>query len=242
MTQVYWLEQTALDVPVEDDWLGDYELHRLRSIRFPKRRADWRLGRWTAKTVLATLWGAGSDDQSLSKIEIRAAASGAPEVFVNGAAVTTTISLTHRDGLAACAVIPGRRALGCDLETIEPRSPAFICDYFTLDEQDFIRSGDSGLRATLLWSAKESALKAMHLGLRADTRSVMVSIKNEFAKLTEANAALWRPLRVRGLSQCFVEGFWQAEDRFVRTIVADTALTEITFMQSQHATELVEGD
>ena len=43
---VYWYEQCAVDVPVADDWLSDSEKARVAAFRIPKRRADWRLGRW----------------------------------------------------------------------------------------------------------------------------------------------------------------------------------------------------
>ena len=52
---VYWLEQTEEDLPAEDDWLNASEMARLSGMRFPKRRVDWRLGRWTAKRALVTL-------------------------------------------------------------------------------------------------------------------------------------------------------------------------------------------
>ena len=79
---IYWLEQSARDVPADDNWLCPNELACLKNLRFAKRRADWRLGRWTAKrTVSACLdWPAYS--QILAKIEIRATSSGAPEAVI----------------------------------------------------------------------------------------------------------------------------------------------------------------
>ena len=50
---VYWLEQSEADVPTADDWLSENEVARLNSLRVAKRRADWRLGRWTAKCAVA---------------------------------------------------------------------------------------------------------------------------------------------------------------------------------------------
>ena len=49
-----------------------------------------------------------------------------------------TISLSHRSGAAICAVAPAGVDLGCDLEVIEPRSEAFVADYFTVDEQALV--------------------------------------------------------------------------------------------------------
>ena len=51
---------------------------------------------------------------------------------------TVTISISHRDGIAICAVTAGNVMLGCDLELVETRSTAFIADYFTKTEQELI--------------------------------------------------------------------------------------------------------
>jgi phosphopantetheinyl transferase len=74
-----------------------------------------------------------------------------------------------------CAVAPPSAEVGCDLETVEPRSPAFLADYFTDAEPNLVARTPAAMRdrvLTLLWSAKESALKALGSGLRLDTRSV----------------------------------------------------------------------
>ena len=76
---VCWLEQTEADVPAENDWLNASEAARLNAMRFAKRRADWRLGRWTAKRALAVCLNLPFDRRALAGIEIRSAPSGAPE-------------------------------------------------------------------------------------------------------------------------------------------------------------------
>ncbi len=52
-------------------------------------------------------------------------------------------------------------------------SDAFVADYFAPEEQTLIAHSspaDRELMLALLWSAKESALKALREGLRLDTR------------------------------------------------------------------------
>jgi len=173
---VYWLEQGEADVARNDDWFSAGEKACLDAKRFPKRRADWRLGRWTAKRALAVYLDRPGDLPSLAHIEICPAPTGAPEADQPAG---VTISLSHREGTALCAIAAPDAQLGCDLERVEPRSEAFVADYFTDEEQALI----AGLPATdrpqllaLLWSAKESVLKALHEGLRRDTRSVTVSL------------------------------------------------------------------
>ena len=208
-----WMEQTEADIPAGDSWLGPYEAAVLAALRFPKRRADWRLGRWTAKRAIAAcLAGAGD----FTKIEIRAGPDGAPEAVYGGRADAFTISISHRSGVACCAVARGAAALGCDLEAIEPRSAAFVADYFTDGEQALIAWAPAAGRdrlVTLLWSAKESAMKALRTGLRMDTRGVTVHPKTLFGR-----PGTWHALRVQHPDGAF-HGWWRFEGTLVRTVV-----------------------
>ncbi len=216
---VYWLEQTEADVPAENDWLNASEAVRLRGMRFAKRRADWRLGRWTAKRAVAVSLALPLDRSALAGIEIRQAPDGAPEVFLADMPANVTISLSHRAGIAVCAVtLLGGAALGCDLEIIEPHSDAFVTDYFTTQEQDLVARAPASDRLrllALLWSAKESALKALREGLRLDTRSVTVSPVEE-----QAAVGSWRPLRVWDPNRQIFNGWWRQTGNLLRTVVA----------------------
>jgi len=215
---VYWLEQTEADVPAENDWLSTEESVCLNGLRFAKRRADWRLGRWTAKCAVASLLKMLADPPALAKIEIRPAPSGAPEVFLTNDPLPVTVSISHRSGAAICTVAWSGVDLGCDQEVIEPRSEAFVADYFTQDEQALVAQVGGAERdrlLTLLWSAKESALKALREGLRLDTRSVAVTPVDWAFDLNG-----WSPLRVCAEGRSF-QGWWQPADSVVRTIVAD---------------------
>jgi 4'-phosphopantetheinyl transferase len=224
VNEIFWLEQLAADVPDDDGWLSPAERTRLGQLRFPKRRTDWRLGRWTAKRAIAAFFHFSLSSSGLAQVEIRSAPSGAPQAFIGNQPAQIVISLSHRDGVAACAV--GEcTALGCDLEVIEPRSSAFIADYFTGDEQAFVLSDPSDerdLKATLLWSAKESVLKALRTGLREDTRRVTVAMEamqNQPMRPQPA-AQYWHFLQTRHFERVFC-GWWKAEGNLVRTVVAD---------------------
>lgn len=213
---VYWLEHKQADVPDENDWLSAREILRLDRLRFPKRRADWRLGRWTAKNAVASCMQMAGN--SLAELEIRANPSGAPEVFLRRSPLPVTISLSHRDGIAACGLVPDIVQLGCDLEMVEPHGEAFLADYFTAEEHEIIRRGqDRDCVTAILWSAKESALKALGEGLRLDTRDVVVS-------LSDASREDWHALQVRHQSsgQIF-EGWWSHSARVIRTVVGNPA-------------------
>jgi 4'-phosphopantetheinyl transferase len=220
MIDVYWVEQTQADVPPANDWLSRDETVRLKSLRFPKRRADWRLGRWTAKRAVASYLGSPGHRQDLAVIEIRPASCGAPEVLFAGNPAAATISISHSNGRAVCAVAVPDISLGCDLEIIEPRSDNFVADYFTAEEQELIARTPASERprlSALLWSGKESALKAMRVGLRMDTRSVIVE------GIGHQTLGDWSPLHARCTHALTFEGWWQHTGNFMRTLVAAPA-------------------
>ncbi len=221
---VYWLEQTEAEIPAENYWLTRSETLRLDALRFPKRRDDWLMGRFTAKRAVAA-W-LGMRPARLEEIEIRSAASGAPEVYLLERPAPIVISLSHRNGVAACAVAPSGVALGCDLEIAEPRGEAFLADYFTAGEQACIREAPAAERprlAALFWSAKESALKALRAGLRLDTRSVSVTLNGPHEPPEQYRANGWHPLCARHGNIDTFHGWWRQTGTLLRTLVAAPA-------------------
>lgn len=222
--EVYWLEQTEADLPEGDDWLSPSETIRLSTMRFAKRRNDWRLGRWTAKSTLALYLNVSADPRVLASIEIRPASSGAPEAFFQDKPAAARISLSHRAGIAACAVTRSTGVLGCDLEIIEPRSEAFVADYFAPEEQALMARSSPADRpriSALLWSAKESALKALREGLRLDTRSVVASLFVDSFDSGSSDLNRWNPLHIRCADGSVFRGWWQMTNSVVRTVVAN---------------------
>jgi len=211
---VYWLEQELADIPADNEWLSAPEAARLATLRFAKRRSDWRLGRWTAKCAVSRCLGLPFVD--LTSIEIRPAPSGAPEVFIANKRVQLLISLSHRESKAVCVVALRGDALGCDLELIEPRTDAFITDYFTEAEQALFRAQPQRRfeLTALLWSGKESALKALKLGLRVDTRSVTLTPS------LAGEPDVWSPLRPEINDAVTLRGWWRRSGNFVETVVA----------------------
>jgi len=223
---VYWLEQTDGDVPAANDWLSEREQTFLSHLRFAKRRSDWRLGRWTAKQAVARSLNMSVQREALAGIEIRSAASGAPEVFFANQPAPVTISLSHRDGAAICAVALSSAALGCDLEMIEPRSDAFVTDYFTPEEQTLVARAPAADRSrllALLWSAKESTLKAVRAGLRLDTRCVVVNSVGILRSCGEGEvcpSGNWYPLQVSHSHNEIFHGWWRPTGNLLQTLVA----------------------
>ena len=211
--------QKFSDVPLNNEWLGASEKTFLNNLKFPKRRNDWRLGRWTAKCALSACLEKSHRINKLNEIEIIAGEDGAPEAFLNTKPCEYNISISHREGIGFCAIVPATFEIGCDLEMIEPRTLEFISDYFITDENKLIDNSqpeERPLLANLIWSAKESAMKLLREGLRIDTRSVIVNLPEK------KNIEEWQPLSVLHTStnQNFL-GWWRDDKGYVLTIVAD---------------------
>jgi 4'-phosphopantetheinyl transferase len=150
----------------------------LAGLRFPKRRREWLLGRWTAKRLLQRCHPAYRS-LSLQAITVGNDADGAPYLSVEGEGrLAMSLSISHRDDRAFCALSPTLPpSIGVDIERIEPRDPAFVHDFFTTDEDARVWTCPPSRRdalITVIWSAKESVLKALRHGLRMDTRRVEI--------------------------------------------------------------------
>lgn len=225
--KLYWLEQTASDLPPHTDWLNPSDAARMHGMRFAKRRSDWLLGRWTAKQAVAAFLRLASDSQTIANIELRPEPSGAPEVYFSGSLAGVSISLSHSSGVAVCAVAESGAVIGCDLESVEPRSDEFVQDYFTTEEAALVAEADEATRPrliALLWSAKESALKALRTGLRLDTRSVTVTLaaalRDRSSHPPPDDLDTWHPLQTCCSTGKVFQGWWQHSVGLVRTVVA----------------------
>jgi 4'-phosphopantetheinyl transferase len=135
------------------------------------------LGRQSAKKLLLGC-PLGLKLGDSTEISIENELDGAPYVLYQNRTVDLNLSISHRDRLAFCALSAGSRInIGADIEKIEPRESVFVEDYFTVEEQRFVADASLEIRetyVTLIWSAKEAALKALRKGLRLDTRSVEI--------------------------------------------------------------------
>lgn len=232
---LHWLIQTSeahpdleLGVP-PIGMLSPGEQSHYVGLKTEKRRRDWLMGRWTAKKLVQVI--SHHNNQGflpLAQVTIDNWASGEP--YIMAPAMPITLSISHSHNRAVCAVIEQPNwPLGVDLERISLRDQWFAEDYFTPTEQAAVRSAPLSERATLvtaIWSAKEAALKALHLGLTVDTRCVSCPITpSAEARLdwvsfpVELDAArLNRPIPT-------LIGWWRVIDQFVLTLVTQTSPT-----------------
>ena len=210
-----WLAAALTDLPSNDDWIDDTMATRLAGMRYAKRISETTMARWTAKAAIALTLAQPTDPVSLRNLIVRNAFDGAPFVEVDGGRADLEIAMTDRADHAVCMVLAGHGRIGCDLELIEPRSPAFVQDYFTAAERGAVAEhGRPDLLANLIWSAKESALKVLRTGLRRDTRTVEVSVGH-------MTGDLWHPLTVTADDGRIFPGWWLVAGDFILTCATE---------------------
>lgn len=212
MTDVGWLTRSLTDVPGHDAWLTAAEREVLAGLRFSKRRADWRLGRWTAKAAVSA-WL----DIAPAEVAILAAGDGAPAAWLGAVPAPVGISISHRAGRGLAVVTAAGRTVGCDLEIVEPRSDAFVAEWLAPEEQRLVAAAGERQRARLvnaIWTAKEAAAKARREGLRLDVRGAVARLD-----APGGQAAGWRPLSVHWRSEGLrSDGWWRADGDWTMAI------------------------
>jgi 4'-phosphopantetheinyl transferase len=214
--KISWLVRGEDAVPAGDRWLTRAEAATAAAARFTKRRDEYRLRRLVAKHAVAAVAGLPADDAALARVEVRHEPGGAPYAVLDGVRIDGGITLSDRAGWAACAI--GPPGLGCDLELVEPRSDAFVRAYLTHTERQSLAGLPGAARpavANLIWSAKESALKALGTGLDRDTRDVDVNLV-----LGQPAEGGWSPLTVRCADGAVLPGWWRRDGRFVVTVAS----------------------
>lgn len=212
MKKLRYALQDLDQLPERLDWLTPGERARYEEFRFDKRRQDWLLGRWTAKQALLGLSKLPQSD--IARFEILAAPNGAPEAQFDGKPCDTGLSISHSNGRAFSVVSGETTELGCDIELVEPRGAAFVDTFFTEAECERIERAtpeDRDILVTVIWSAKESTLKALRTGLKVDTRSVEVT--------DDRAAADWQLARTITRDAGAFSCRWRLDDGFVLSIV-----------------------
>lgn len=211
-----WIQVDGSSVPEGDDWLGPDEKKVLAGLAMDKRRREWRLGRYAAKKLVSSF----TKTDEPTRVQVIAAEDGAPEVFLDGDPLDVSLSITHRDGVAACT-LSSDTVVGCDLEAVEPRTARFVADFFTEHESAMAAESapkERNLRVALTWSAKESALKVLRVGLRRDTRDVEV----ELGGVEEGRG--WHPFEARlRPEQRLLRGWWCRRQDLVFTIASSNS-------------------
>jgi 4'-phosphopantetheinyl transferase len=217
---IHWTLGEGWRAPLEEyaAFLSNAEQQKLSSLRFPKRRHEWLLGRWTAKSLVHSL--PEYHHFLLDQIEIQNMPEGSPRIILPDEKVSRgCLSISHREDLAFCVHAEGPKLrIGADLEKIEARPKNFAEDYFMQAEQRIVTGHPDSERdfiTTLIWSAKEAMLKALGVGLRWDTRKVEVT---QIGSL-DVEPGAWNSIRVMDHSEARPwSAWWQRRDELVLTL------------------------
>jgi 4'-phosphopantetheinyl transferase len=221
---MWWLARDEAALPADPSWLSPGEVRRAARLYYPRRRTGYLLRRLAVKHAVAAVADLPTDPATLSRIEVANAPSGAPYLLLDGAPAGLAVSVSDRAGWAVCVV--GTGTVGCDVELVEPRSPAFVRDFLTAAEQAYVAgAADRDEAANLVWSAKESALKVLRTGLRRDTRSVEVTVHG-------GQSSGWAPLAVRTVEGWRFPGWWRRDGDLLLTMVSLVAGLPPTALES----------
>ena len=225
-----WLAVSETELPAGSRWLSPAEERRAVAMRFPKRRSEYLLRRLAGKRAVATSLGWPWSAARLSRIEVLNHPGGAPYAVVDGSPLLRELSLTDRAGWAVALITasPDVAGVGADLELVQPRSGRFVADYLSAAEQAAVArcrsEAERHLLANLVWSAKESAVKALHVGLRIDTRLIEVSVREGRRRPGSPAAAVtgagWLPLRIVYAGVTPLPGWFRRDGDFLLTVAA----------------------
>ena len=210
------------------DLLSPREEKLLAGLGHVPRRRKWLMGRAAAKRLVCDMLGEGRVAEK--KISVLNQPSGEPFVLIEGkGGWGRAISISHRSevGMAAAPLDESAR-IGADIETIEPRDPALVRQFYTDGEAQIVEAaGKDGDEArdeivSRIWSAKEAVLKLLGLGLRIDTRGVLVNLVGEHFSACPAE---WQPVDVKVIAelprQSMLDNLrvmWRREAGFVLTV------------------------
>lgn len=204
--------------PLDPSWLAAQEQQALSVVQGAGRRAGTLLRRWALKSAVADLLELSATPASLRRIGVRHDAQGAPSIMVDGQEAGLEGSVSACAGWAVGLACSGLSPVGVDLELIAPQGEDFVRDWFAAGETAYVHrhregSPERDLATTLVWSAKEAALKALGRGLFADPRTVEVSLG------AVGSPQAWAPLQVAVTDGRPLPGWWRREGRFVVTTV-----------------------
>ena len=238
--RLFWLECSESELPLDETWLSDREIASIGQRWVPKRRRDWLLGRWTAKCALAAHLGFGAQSEFFRTISILPNDAGAPVPYMPDGLIDIPLSISHRDGRALAAISPQADRVGCDLEKAEPRSRSFLQCFLTpaeIEQVDNSVVSDESTTATLIWSAKESVLKVLAVGLRVDARCVSVQIE-----IAPGAVSSWHQFTASVVDGRSFEGWWLHNSGWLKTVASAMDSAPPIKLQLLGSAPLTEGE
>ena len=155
--------------------LTSSEAERCAGLPTARGRSDFRAGRLAAKRAASVFVG----PRATGSIEVVTRADGSPRLTLlqtRGVTVLPTeLSISHRQGRAVAVVAPPGMRVGVDLERIGAVQAPSLRHFLTSSE----RRRAWGTDATVLWSLKEAAWKALALGRSLPLKALELAFDDE---------------------------------------------------------------
>jgi|WetSurMetagenome_2_1015567.scaffolds.fasta_scaffold251282_2 phosphopantetheine--protein transferase-like protein len=213
------MENDELDFSkVLDKYFSLEEQAEYSRFRVIKRQFEWICSRIISKNMIKQIL----KDEKLNfpDIRIQKEESGQPYIYLTDQGrLEGKFSLSHSNDYVFCGYSTEKDLkFGLDLEKIEERSLDFIQDYFTpreIERYQFLDGNDKFEYTTMVWSAKESVLKTLGLGLSIDTRKVEIIPLEDLSRLIGWNSC---SVNLENKMNFIGNVYWQKIDGYIRTI------------------------
>jgi len=171
---------------VFETWLSEAETRRMLDFGSKKRRREFVLGRGTARRLLAQHMEISPPD-----VEIDVGANGEPGV----PNTDWRLSIAHSEFIAAAVI--SKSAVGVDVEPIVTRRTDLYRYLLHPDEYALLEESGRSHNETqiLLWSLKESVLKAKGLGFLLSPKRLRVALlDDEQSAVIRMESEIWHVL------------------------------------------------
>ncbi|MFP4229169.1 MAG: 4'-phosphopantetheinyl transferase family protein, partial [Salinivenus sp.] len=154
-------------IPRWRDWLSEEERGRLMSFGSDQRKEAFLAGRAVARRLLGAKM-----DVAPAKVPLRRAEDGAVDVV----GTDWHVSIAHSGPRALAAA--ARHNVGGDVERIVPRDPEVARFLLRPDERDLLDTlpYDRNRALLLVWTLKESVLKARRTGFRTSPKGLRLTV------------------------------------------------------------------
>ena len=164
-----------------DECFSEYRRERLASLRAEKRRGQ------SVAAELLLIHAVRSVDASCElPLKLMTDPQGKPAIAGNA----LYFSLSHTEGFCVCAV--GDRELGVDTERKRPYREALVRRFFHEEERRLLlRADDPAECFTLLWTLKESYLKALGCGLTRPLDSLCLYLEPHIGLAGDPSVGFW---------------------------------------------------
>lgn len=205
-----------------------WESFYLDNLRFVKRKSEFISGRLAGKRAvkeyLVNFESLNVNSLRFNDLEIRKSNTGEPIVLITNNHTDLLISISHSGAIAASIVSNGRdyRGIGIDIEKIERRDESFLNVGFNQSEIENLNNCNKYSAKKLnsrideditrYWTIKESILKSLGIGLKADLKDIEILDPDEGIRgirMKDGVEQWYNHLEVRDLT---IESFKIAND------------------------------